>query len=94
MENKFLKKGISHITINAITRFMASSLSNLVNNLSERILKIKFKNGHNDKNCEALGIKYCVCFLEQTNFVDDLIEYKSLRCNKSYQKKFDKNLKE
>ena len=38
-------------------RFMASSLSNLVNNLSERIHKIKCKFGHNDKKCENCGIK-------------------------------------
>ena len=31
-------------------KFMASSLSNLVNNLSERIQKIKCKQGHYDKN--------------------------------------------
>ena len=36
---------------------MASSLSNLVNNLSE---------GHDDQKCETCGIKckYCDCFLE------------------------------
>ena len=50
-------------------RFMASSLSNLVN-------------------------KYCDCFLEYTNFKDDLIEYKCLSCNKNYQHKFDEKLKE
>ena len=36
--------------------------------------------------------KYCDCFLEYTNFKDDLIEYKC--CNKNYQHKFDKKLKE
>ena len=45
-------------------RFMASSLSNLVNNLSEGIHKIKCKYGH-DKKCETCGIKYKYydCFL-------------------------------
>ena len=33
-------------------RFMASSLSNLINNLSEGIHRIKCKHGHNDKQCE------------------------------------------
>ena len=35
-----------------------------------------------------LGIKYkdCDCFLEYTNCKDDLMEYKSLCCNKNYQK--------
>ena len=39
-------------------RFMASSLSNLVNNLSEGIHRIKCKFGHNDKKYETCGIKY------------------------------------
>ena len=34
-------------------RFMISSLSNSVNNLSEEIHDIKCKYGHNDKNCET-----------------------------------------
>ena len=34
-------------------RFMASSLSNLVNNLSEGIKRIKCKYGHDDKNCKT-----------------------------------------
>ena len=37
--------------------------------------------------------KYCDCFVEYTNFKDDLSEYKFLRCNKSYQRKFDEKLK-
>ena len=46
--------------------FMASSLSNLGNNLSEGINVIKCKFGHNDKKFETCGIKYkyCDCFLE------------------------------
>ena len=59
---------------------MASSLSNLVNNLSEGIHRIKSK--------------YCKCFLEFTNFKDDLIEYKCSCCKKTYQHKFNKKLKE
>ena len=34
------------------------------------------------------------CFLEYTNFKDDLIEYRCLCCNKNYQQKFDEKLKE
>ena len=49
-------------------RFIASSLSNLVNNLSEGIHRIKCKFGHDNKKCEICGIKYkykhCDCFLE------------------------------
>ena len=57
-------------------RFMACSLSNYVNNLSERIHRIKCKFGHGDKKCETCSIKYkyCNCFLEYTNINDDLIE--------------------
>ena len=63
---------------------MASSLSNL-NNLSEGIHKIKCKYRHDDKKCETCRIKYkyCVCFLECTNFNDYLIKYKYLCCSKN-----------
>ena len=66
---------------------MASTLSNLANNLSEGIRRIKCKFGHDDKKCETYEIKYkyCDCFLEYINFKDDLIEYKCLCCNKNYQ---------
>ena len=62
------------------TRFMASSLSSLVNNLSEGIHKTKCKYRHDDKKCETCIIKhkYCNCFLEYIDFKDDLKEYKSL----------------
>ena len=75
---------------------MASSLSNLENNLCERLHEIKCKLGHDDKKCETCGIKYkyCICFLEYINFKDDLTEYKSLSCNISYQRKFNEKLKE
>ena len=72
---------------------MASSLSNLINNLAEEIHRIKCKNEHNNKKCERCEIKfkYCYCFLAK--FRDKLTEYKCLCCNKNYQKKFDENLK-
>ena len=77
-------------------KFMASSLSNLVNNLSEVIYRIQCKYGHDDKKRETCGIKYEYCYgiLEYTNFKDDLTEYKYLCCNKNYQYKFDEKLKE
>ena len=77
-------------------RFMASFLSNLVNNLSEGIHRIKCKFGHDNKKCETCGIKYRYYdgFLEYTNFKDDLVEYKCLYCNKNYQHKFHEKLKE
>ena len=57
-------------------RFMASSLSNLVNNLSEGIHRIKCKNELDNKKCETCGTKYKYSnyFLEYINFKDDLIE--------------------
>ena len=63
------KKYTSYIYIDS-ARFMTSWLSNLVNNLSERIPRIKCKFGHNGKKCETCGIKckYCHCFLQYTNF--------------------------
>ena len=75
---------------------MARSLSNLVNNLSERIHRIKCKYGHNDKKCETCGITYevCNCFLEYANLKDNLIEYKCSCRNKNYQQKFDEKVKE
>ena len=53
---------------------MVSSLSNLINNLSEGIHRIKCKFGHDDKKCETCGIKYKYfdCFLECINFTDNL----------------------
>ena len=38
-------------------RFIASSLSNLVNNFSEGIHKSKCTYGHNDKKCETCGMQ-------------------------------------
>ena len=53
------KKNISYILqfINS-ERFMASSLSNLINNLSEVIHRIQCKYGHDNKKCETCGSKY------------------------------------
>ena len=72
---------------------MGSSLSNLVNNFSEGIYRM---NCSDDKKCETYGIKckFCDCFLEYTNFKDDLIEYKCSCCNKNYQHKFNEKLME
>ena len=77
-------------------RVMASSLSNLVNNLSERIRRIKCTFRHDAKKCETCGIKYeyCDCFRKYINFKDYLIEYKCFCYNKNYKHKFDEKLKE
>ena len=60
--------------------FMASSLSNLVDNTAKGIHKIK------RKNCNTSCIDY-------TNAKDDLIEYQCLCCNKDYQKRLMKRWK-
>ena len=60
-------------------RFVASSLTNLVDNLAEGIHKTKCKD--------------CNCFLEYESVKDNLIKYKCLSCNKDYSNKFDEKLK-
>ena len=59
-------------------RFMVTSLSNLVDNLTEGIHKIKCKD--------------CDCYLEYESFKDNLRKYKCLSCNKN-QTALMKNLK-
>ena len=58
---------------------MASSLSNLVNNLAEGTHKIKFKD--------------CDSFLEYESVNDNLIKKKCLSCNKDFSNKLDEKLK-
>ena len=53
---------------------MASSLSNLINNLSEGIDIIKCKLRYDDKNVKRVQLNISDCFLEYINFKDDLIE--------------------
>ena len=74
---------------------MASSLSNLVNNLAERVHKIKYNNGHDNKKREIFVIKYkdCECCRKYMNVKDESTVFKCLRCNRKFQKKFNENLK-
>ena len=58
---------------------MATSLSNLVDNLTEGIHKIKCKD--------------CDRFLEYESVKDNLIKCKCLSCNKDYSNKIDEELK-
>ena len=58
--------------------FMATSLSNLVHNLTER--------NHNFK------CKECDYFIEYESVKNNLIKCKCLSCNKEYSNKFDKGL--
>ena len=58
-KEKRLQKNLSYILQfidDAI--FMTSSLSNLVNDLSQGFSRIKCKLGHDDKKYQACGIKY------------------------------------
>ena len=96
MEKKLQKK-LSYILQFIDSKiFMATSLSNFANNLSEGVHITECKFGHDDEKCETCAIKYkyCNCFLEYINFKDDLIEYKCFCCNKNYHHKFDEKLKE
>ena len=47
-----------------------------VNNLTEGIHEIKFKKKKDNKKCKTSEIIYkdCDCFLEYTNFKDNIIE--------------------
>ena len=59
-------------------RFMVTWLSNLVDNLTEGVHKIKCKD--------------CDCFFEYESVKDNLIKYKCLSCNKGYSNKTDEEL--
>ena len=61
-------------------RFLATSLSNLVDNLTEGINKSRCKNYN--------------YFLEYESAKNSLIQYKCLSCNKDYSKKLNEELKE
>ena len=56
-------------------RFVASAISNLVDNLVEGVHKIKCKD--------------CDCFLKYESVKDNLIKYKCLSCSKDYSNKLD-----
>ena len=90
MEKK-QKKTYLQITYVNSARFMASSLSNLVNNFVEEIRETKCNYGHDNKKCETCGIKYkdCECYLEYIIFKNDLIEYKCSCLYQNYKRKFD-----
>ena len=60
-------------------RFMATSLSDLVHNVTEGIHKIRYKDYD--------------CFLEYESVKDNLIKHKCLSCNKDYSNKPDKKIK-
>ena len=59
--------------------FLATSLSNTVDNRTEAIHKIKCKD--------------CDCFLEYESVKDNLIKYTCFSCNKDYSNTIDEELK-
>ena len=73
--------------------FVSCSLSDLVENFSEGIHKIKCKYWHDNKKSE-IKYKDCECYLEYTNVKDELLIYRCLCCNGNYQKKVWWRLKE
>ena len=58
---KILQKYILDIIIYYRARFMASLLSDLVNNYSKGVHKIKYKFGNDDKKCKICKIKSKNC---------------------------------
>ena len=58
---------------------MTTLLSNLADNFTKGIHKIKYED--------------CDCFLENETVKDDLMKYKFLSCNKDYSNKLDRELK-
>ena len=71
------KKAISYrLQFTDSAKFMTSSLSNLVNNIAEKIHRTKCKYGHDNKKWETCRIKYkkCELFLEYINLKDNLIK--------------------
>ena len=68
---------------------MASSLSNLVDNLAEGVHKIKCK----DCDCFFVVVVVVVVVCEYGSAKDNLIKYKCLSCNKDYPNKPDEKLK-
>ena len=72
------REGSNKYKIYYSARFMASSLSSFVDNLTEVIQKIK--------------CNYCDCFLEYESVKDNLIKYKCLSCNKDYLNNLDEKL--
>ena len=71
--------------------FVATSISNLVENLAKGTHKIQCKYLHHNKTCKTCATKYkcCQCSLEYRNVKYCLIKYKCLHC----QKQFDEKLK-
>ena len=78
--NEVIETKTYKIKIIDSARFRASSWSNLIDNLTEGIDKIKCKN--------------CSCFLEYESVKDNLMKYKCLSCNKDCSNKLDEEFQE
>ena len=96
MENKFQNIYITFYSILIAQDLWQAHYQVLSIIFLKEFIELNVKYKHDDKKCETCGIKYkyCDCFIEYTNFKDDLIECKWLCCNKNYQNKFDEKLKE
>ena len=60
MEEKLLKIYLLYYNL-LIAQYIASSLSNLVNNISEKIHRIKCKYGLDDENLRLVKLKISYC---------------------------------
>ena len=57
-----MTKNISYrLQFLASARFTAGSLSNVINNLSERTHRIKYKYGHDTKRCGTFRVTFKDC---------------------------------
>ena len=96
MEKKLQKLLSYRLQFINSTRLMASALWNLVNNLTKKIHKFNENTDTTIKNAKLakLNVYIAIVFLNTQIFKYFLIEYKCLCCNKNYQLKLDKKLKE
>ena len=85
MEKKLKKQYPTDSNSLIVQNFMAGSLLNLVDNLTERIHKIKCKYEH-DKKCKTYGIKYkdCKCCLQYINIKSNLVECNLMELPKNF----------
>ena len=74
-------------------RFMASSLSNFVNNIFEGLHRMKYKLGHYDNKCESCGMEYKYCHCSSICKISRWFN-KGLICSKNCRINFDKKVKE
>ena len=65
---------------------MASSLSNLIDNIAGRFHKINSTYGNDNSKCVKCKTKYkdCEYYVEYTNIKDGVLIYRYFFCNRNY----------